>query len=71
MGFELAKLKEIIEKEVFITKDAGRIVEQNGTESAWIFDFRRVLMRPQILRSVSTLFLKEFKSAFPFQIGGM
>lgn len=71
MGFELAKLKEVIEKEVFVTKGAGRIVEQNGTESAWIFDFRKVLMKPQILRSVSTLFLKEFKSAFPFQIGGM
>ena len=64
-------LRDIIEREVFIPKGKEYFVSRNGDESNWIFDFRRVLMRPPVLRAVSSLFLKQFKSAMPFQIGGI
>ncbi|MFA6078040.1 MAG: PQQ-binding-like beta-propeller repeat protein [Candidatus Paceibacterota bacterium] len=65
------KLKEVIEKEVFITKKEARSVDQNGTETDWIFDFRKVLLGAEILNIVSELFWEKFKNEHPFQIGGI
>lgn len=64
-------LKELIEQEVFIPKGKERFVSPQGVESNWLFDFRRVLMKPRVLYALSALFLKEFKSVLPFQIGGI
>ena len=64
-------LKEIITKEVFIHKGKERFVSPRGTETSWLFDFRRVLMKPRVLRAINRVFLKRFKDILPFQIGGI
>src|SRR3989344_1859099 len=64
-------LKEVITKEVFIPKGKERFVSPRGVESNWLFDFRRVLMKPRVLHAVAQLFLKQFKKVMPFQIGGI
>lgn len=64
-------LEEVIASEVFIPKGKEHFVSPKGAEPNWLFDFRRVLMRPRVLYALSALFLKEFKSVLPFQIGGM
>jgi orotate phosphoribosyltransferase len=61
-------LKTVIEKEVFVTKDQARIAD--GEDSRWLMDFRRVLLKPQILNAVSEIFFEKAGSA-PFQIGGI
>lgn len=65
------KLKEVIEKEVFLTKKETKSVDQNGIETDWIFDFRKVLLSAEILDTVSELFWGEFKNEHPFQVGGI
>lgn len=64
-------LKDLIEREVFIPRGKERFVSPQGVESNWLFDFRRVLLNPKVLRAITGLFLKEFKSVMPFQIGGI
>lgn len=64
-------LEDVIAREVFIHKGKEHFVSPRGVESSWLFDFRRVLLRPPVLRALSVLFLKEFKSVLPFQIGGI
>ena len=68
---EKLKIKEIIEKEVFVTKDKERIVDQNGVDNSWLFDFRRVFLRADILDTVSELFWEKIKNEYPFQVGGI
>ncbi|MDD2657312.1 MAG: PQQ-binding-like beta-propeller repeat protein [Candidatus Pacebacteria bacterium] len=68
---DIDALKELIEKEVFVTKEKERIVSSNGGSSDWIFDFRRVLLRSETLNLVSTIFWEKFKDRLPFQVGGI
>lgn len=65
------KLKEVIEKEVFLTKKEEKSVDQNGIETDWIFDFRKVLLSAEVLNTVSELFWEKFKNEHPFQVGGI
>ena len=71
METERLKLKKIIEEEVFITKDKERIAGPGGVESNWLFDFRRVLLRADVLDSVGELFYERFEREYPFQVGGI
>src|SRR3989344_5899217 len=64
-------LKEAITKEVFIPKGKERFVSPRGTETSWLFAFRRVPMKPRVLRAINRVFLKRFKDILPFQIGGI
>lgn len=64
-------LKEIITREVFVPKGKEHFLSPSGVESNWLFDFRRVLLKPKVLRAVTTLFLNNFKNVLPFQIGGI
>lgn len=64
-------LKDTVEREVFITKDKEKSVDQNGAENNWLFDFRRVFLKPDILDAVSELFWEEVKNEHPFQVGGI
>ncbi|MDZ4205640.1 MAG: hypothetical protein U1C12_00260, partial [Patescibacteria group bacterium] len=67
---DLEKLKEIILKEVFVTKDKEKIVSTEGENSTWLFDFRRVLLKPESLNLIAEIFWKHFKDQYPFQVGG-
>ena len=64
-------LKKIISNEVFVTKDMEKIVSLDGTETEWLFDFRRILLKPDVLDAVSDVFLERFERKFPLQIGGI
>ena len=65
------KLKKIIVNEVFITQDKERIVEPTGENAQWLFDFRRVLLRGDVLDLVAGLFWERCKDITPFQVGGV
>lgn len=71
MDSQRLRLQEIIEKEVFITKDQEKIVQPNGTRSTWLFDFRRVLLQAITLKLVNELFWDKCQKEYPFQIGGI
>ncbi len=66
---EVLRLKKIIQTEVFVTAETQRIVSTRGNESNWLFDFRKVLMRPEVLDSLGRVFLERFKDKMPLQIG--
>src|SRR3989344_6471814 len=68
---QLRTLKDVIKRDVFITKDEEIIAEKSGAESAWLFDFRRVLLRAEILDLIGELFWKKCKNEYPFQVGGI
>lgn len=71
MESQRLKLMEVIQKEVFITKDKERIAHPNGIESNWLFDFRRVLLQAKTLGLISELFWEKFEKEPSFQIGGI
>lgn len=64
-----ARLKQLIEAEVFVTKERQRIVSAQGTESNWLFDFRRILMRGEVLELLGDVFWERYNSKFPLQLG--
>lgn len=65
------KLKNHIEKKVFVTTSEHCVVSPSGIESEWLFDFRRVLFTADVLNNTSELFWDKFKNEYPFQIGGI
>lgn len=65
-------LKSVIEKDVFVRASPKRpIILSNGDESAWIFDFRKVLLQGDVLDAYVSLFFERFKARGPFQVGGL
>lgn len=64
-------LFDIIKDQVFIPRTKEKIVNPDGSEGLWIFDFRRVLLKPEILNAVCEVFWERFSSAAPFQVGGI
>ncbi|MFA6414690.1 MAG: PQQ-binding-like beta-propeller repeat protein [Candidatus Paceibacterota bacterium] len=60
-------LKRLIEREVFVTKEQEAI----AGGSNWIFDFRRVLLRAEVLDWIGELFWEKCKGEYPFQVGGV
>lgn len=67
---EIHKLKEIIKRDVFVTKHDQKIVSSNGGDSQWLFDFRRILLKPECLNLIAEIFWQRFKDQYPFQVGG-
>ncbi len=66
----ISAFKKTVEKEAFITRDVLQTIA-NGSDSTWIFDFRRVLMRPQSLNAITEIFWNRFKERLPYQAGGL
>lgn len=64
----LAKLREYIEKEVFVRRSEQRFFPEGGP---WIMDFRRVCLDPGFLDVYTEVFYERFKDRYPFQVGGM
>ncbi len=71
MNGKKEKLKKIIIEEVFITADKENISDGRGgiREKGFLFDFRRVLMKGEVLNLVSEIFWEQNKNKYPFQIG--
>src|SRR3989344_751407 len=67
----IKRLKEIVEKNVFTTREKHEMVTPDGTELAWLFDFKRILLRSEDLDLVSEIFWRHFEKNHPFQVGGL
>lgn len=67
----LLRIRKVIEKKVFVTKDKEKIFHKNGTETKWLFDFRRVLLKSEVLNSIAEAFWSKFSKEYPFQVGGL
>ncbi len=63
------ELKRIIESEVFITSKKEKSFSEAGVEYKWIFDFKRVLLKVEVLNLLSEIFWMIFKERGKFQIG--
>jgi len=68
---KVKKLKKIIQSEVFVTKDNRKIISRSGTESAWLFDFRNILLQPDYIDLIADIFWDRFQDRYPFQVGGL
>ncbi len=64
-------LKKAIISDVFITRAEQVIRNNEGGQSQWIFDFRKVLLKPDVLRLIGDIFYTKYKDKYPFQIGGL
>ena len=68
---KIKRLKEVLEKEVFITNDKERIYLAGGGRGYWLFDLRRVLLRAEILDDIGEIFWEQFQEEEAFQVGGV
>lgn len=64
-------LKKVIISEVFISKNKQNIITEEGDKESWLFDFRRVMLKPDILDAYAEIFLEKYKSKYPFQVCGL
>lgn len=62
--------KAIISK-VFITKNEEYISTPSGNEESWLFDFRKVILTPEVLDAYASLFMETHKDRYPFQVCGL
>lgn len=64
-------LKKVIISEVFVSRKTQNIMTEEGENEAWLFDFRRVMLKPEILDAYAEVFLEKFKDKYPFQVCGL
>ena len=64
-------LKKVIISEVFISKNKQTIITEEGKEESWLFDFRRVMLKSEVLDAYANLFLETYKDKYPFQVCGL
>lgn len=69
LNLKKTQLQKLICEEVFVSKEKQRIVSSEGLESNWLFDFRKIIMRPAVLSLISDLFWEKYQQQYPFQIG--
>lgn len=62
-------LRKLIVEEVYTESTQQRIVTSEGEESRWLFDFRRVIMRPAVIDLIATQFAAKFSKVSDYQIG--
>jgi len=65
-------LKNTIEQDVLVwAKDGIYIADFPFDAGAWLMDFKKVLLRPQVLRAYVDLFWEKMEHSYPFQVGGL
>lgn len=70
MDGDLEQLKALIKEKVVVFGTDEKIVTYSGDDGEWIFDFRRVLLKPENLDALAEIFWKLHKDDKPFQVGG-
>lgn len=65
------ELKQLIHDKVLLTKENARIVASETEEGAWMFDFRRIILKTYSANLIAELFWEQFRERYPFQIGGL
>ena len=71
---DMALLRSAIESDVYLSATDTPIASRNtgqAKSSGWIFDFRRVIFRHDVLKAAARVFWNEFKDITPLQIGGL
>lgn len=64
-------LRKAIEGEVFVVEEAKRTSAMHEGNSGWLFDFRAVMLQPEILNAYCELFYEKYESKYPFQVCGL
>ena len=64
-------LRNAIHAEVFVTTEAARISKISEEKMQWLFDFRAVLLKPEILNAYAEIFWEKYKDRYPFQVCGL
>ena len=64
-------LRKAIEDEVFVAEEAKRTSAMHEGNSAWLFDFRAVMLQPEILNAYCELFYERYQEKYPFQVCGL
>lgn len=64
-------IKTSIERDVFVVEETQRTSAMWGGHDKWLFDFRAVMLKSQILNAYAELFFEKYKDKYPFQVCGL
>lgn len=64
-------LRRAIEREVFVVEEARRTSAMHEGNAGWLFDFRAVMLQPDILNAYCELFYEKYQDRYPFQVCGL
>lgn len=65
-------LKTTIQREVLVfAKDGALTIDPQGEPMDWMFDFRSILLRADVLEMYAELFWEECGNRYPFQVAGL
>jgi outer membrane protein assembly factor BamB/orotate phosphoribosyltransferase len=64
-------LRESIEKDVFVVEEAKKSSSKSGGYEKWLFDFRAVIFRSEVLDAYAEIFFKRYSQRYPFQVCGL
>ena len=66
-------IRKNIEENAYVSGKDEQIVSTNGNinNSGWLFDFRRIIFEPQMMKAISAVFWEEFANKEPIQVGGL
>jgi len=72
MNESFTDFKDVIARDAFVTGAQTRIIDKDEqTRAKWLFDFRNVLLRPELLNRYAEIFWQLYASRYPFQVCGM
>lgn len=64
-------LKKSIEEDCFVTDEAQLISEKSTLKMKWLFDFRSIILKSEILNAFAEIFWERYKDEKPFQVCGL
>lgn len=64
-------LKRSIETDVFLVEEAKSAAASWGGHDRWLFDFRAVMLRSEILDAYAEIFFDRYRERYPFQVCGL
>ena len=64
-------VRDAVVKKAFVSGSEQYIESGRGNGDAWLFDFRRILLRPEILDAYTEIFFEKYKDVYPFQVCGL
>lgn len=67
----LEVLRRSIEADVFLTDEAQAASALWGGHERWLFDFRAVMLRSEVLDAYAEIFFERYRERYPFQVCGL
>ena len=72
MNESFTDLKDAIAKGAFVDGAQTRIIDKDEqAREKWLFDFRNILLQPELLNRYAEIFWQLYASRYPFQVCGM